>query len=248
MHDSAHLIIGAAGGIGGATARRLVAGGARVVLAGRTSASLDALAAELGPNAVSFVADATDPAAMEAAVAHTVATFGRIDGMAHCVGSILLKPAHLTKPEEFDEVVRVNLGTAFHALRAAVKVMQAAGSGSIVLVGTAAARIGLPNHEAIAAAKGGVIALALSAAATYASRGVRVNAVAPGLVKTQLAARITGNAAAAAASTALHPIGRLGESDDVAAVIALLLDPASGWITGQVFGVDGGLGTLKVPK
>jgi NAD(P)-dependent dehydrogenase (short-subunit alcohol dehydrogenase family) len=247
MHDTAHLLLGGAGGIGAATARRLVAAGARVMLAGRTAATLEALAAELGPAAATVVTDATDPAAVEAAVQATRDVFGRLDGVVNAVGSIVLKPAHLTRPEEFDEVLRVNLVTAFNTVRSAAKALMN-GGGSIVLVSTAAARIGLANHEAIAAAKGGVIALARSAAATYAVKGIRVNVVAPGLVRTPLAARITGNPAAEQASLALHPLGRLGEPEDVAGAIAFLLDPANAWITADVLGVDGGLGTLKVPR
>jgi NAD(P)-dependent dehydrogenase (short-subunit alcohol dehydrogenase family) len=247
MHDTAHLLLGGAGGIGAATARRLVAAGARVMLAGRTAATLEALAAELGPAAATVVTDATDPAAVEAAVQATRDVFGRLDGVVNAVGSIVLKPAHLTRPEEFDEVLRVNLVTAFNTVRSAAKALMN-GGGSIVLVSTAAARIGLANHEAIAAAKGGVIALARSAAATYAAKGIRVNVVAPGLVRTPLAARITGNPAAEQASLALHPLGRLGEPEDVAGAIAFLLDPANAWITADVLGVDGGLGTLKVPR
>jgi NAD(P)-dependent dehydrogenase (short-subunit alcohol dehydrogenase family) len=117
--------------------------------------------------------------------------------------------------------------------------------GSVVLVSSAAARLGLANHEAIAAAKAGVIGLTLSAAATYAARGLRVNAVAPGLVRTPLTARITGSEAALKASTALHALGRIGEPEDVASAIAWLLDPAQSWVTGQVLGVDGGLATLR---
>ena len=103
----------------------------------------------------------------------------------------------------------------------------------------------MANHEAIAAAKSGVMGLALSAAATYAPRNLRVNCVAPGLVDTPLAARITSNEAALKASTALHALGRIGRPEDVASGIAWLLDPANDWVTGQVLGIDGGLGTLR---
>jgi NAD(P)-dependent dehydrogenase (short-subunit alcohol dehydrogenase family) len=115
-----------------------------------------------------------------------------------------------------------------------------------VLLGTAASLIGLSNHEAIAAAKAGITGLALSAAATYASRNIRVNVVAPGLTRTPLTARLTQNEASAKASMAMHPLGRLGEPDDVARAIEFFLDPCNSWITGQVLAVDGGLSTLKL--
>jgi NAD(P)-dependent dehydrogenase (short-subunit alcohol dehydrogenase family) len=235
------LILGAAGGIGSALARRLAGQGVKVVLAGRDEASLGALAAETG--GTPFVLDATKPAEVEAAAAKAVEVHGRLDGLANCVGSILLKPAHLTSEEEWDGVVSTNLKSAYAAVRAAARAMT--GGGSLVLVSSAAARLGLANHEAIAAAKAGVIGLTLSAAATYAPKGIRVNAVAPGLVRTPMTARITGNEAALKASTALHALGRVGEPEDVASAIAWLLDPAQSWVTGQVIGVDGGLATLR---
>jgi NAD(P)-dependent dehydrogenase (short-subunit alcohol dehydrogenase family) len=117
--------------------------------------------------------------------------------------------------------------------------------GSVVLVASAAATTGLANHEAIAASKAGIIGLARSAAATYASRGLRFNVVAPGLVRTPLTARITGNPAAEKASTAMHALGRLGEPDDIADAIAWLLGGSSSWITGQALGVDGGLASVR---
>jgi NAD(P)-dependent dehydrogenase (short-subunit alcohol dehydrogenase family) len=119
------------------------------------------------------------------------------------------------------------------------------GGGSVVLVSSSAAHVGLANHEAIAAAKGGVEALVRAAAATYAPRGIRVNAVAPGLVRTPLSARITENPAGEKASVAMHALGRLGEPADVAAAIQWLLGPDSGWVTGQVQRVDGGLATVR---
>lgn len=235
------LVLGAAGGIGSALARRLAAAGTKLVLSGRDATRLEALAAETGGTPV--VADATQPSEVEAAAARAVALHGRLDGLANCVGSILLKPAHLTSEEEWDAVLATNLKSAWAAVRAAARTMTA--GGSVVLVSSAAARLGLAHHEAIAAAKAGVIGLALSAAATYAPKGIRVNAVAPGLVRTPMTARITGNAAALEASTALHALGRIGEPEDVASAIAWLLDPAQSWVTGQVIGVDGGLATLR---
>ena len=117
--------------------------------------------------------------------------------------------------------------------------------GSVVLVSSAAARVGLVNHEAIAAAKAGVIGLTLSAAATYAPRGIRVNCVAPGLVRTPMTARLTANEASLKASTAMHALGRVGDPADVAGAIDWLLGPDSGWVTGQVLGIDGGLATVR---
>lgn len=246
MTSPVHLILGATGGIGSSLARQLAASGARLILAARKADALEALAAELGATPV--VIDATQPADIERAVETAVTTFGRLDGAANCVGSLLLKPAHLTRPEEFDDVLSVNLRSAFSLVRAATRAMMnntEPTGGSIVLVASAAARIGLANHEAIAAAKGGVISLTLSAAASYAAKQVRVNCVAPGLVRTPLTARITGSAAGEQSSLAMHALGRLGEPADVARAIAFLLDPDNNWITGQTLGVDGGLGTLR---
>jgi NAD(P)-dependent dehydrogenase (short-subunit alcohol dehydrogenase family) len=212
------------------------------VLFGRDSAKLAALAAETGASPVT--GDATVAADVERAVQAALAAHGRLDGAVNCVGSVLLKPAHMTRDEEFLATLATNLHSSFWLVRAAAKAMESSG-GAIVLVSTAAAAIGLANHEAIAAAKAGVEGLARSAAATYAARRIRVNCVAPGLVRSALTARITGNESALKASLALHPLGRVGEPADVARALEFLLDPANDWITGQVLGVDGGLGMLK---
>lgn len=233
-----YLIFGATGGIGTTLCRQLQVAGHRVFASGRDPHKLAMLSSELGTPPL--LADATVPAE----VADAFAQAGAVDGVANCVGSLLLKPAHITTDEEWAAVLRTNLDSAFYVLRAGAKAMMSTG-GSIVLVSSAAGRLGLQNHEAIAAAKAGIIGLTLSAAATYAPRNIRVNCVAPGLTATPLTTRITANETAAKASMAMHPLGRLGAPEDVAAMMAFLLLPAAAWITGQTFGVDGGLGTVR---
>ncbi len=234
------VVLGGSGGIGAALTRILVGRGDRVLVAGRSTERISALAAELG--IAHTPADATDNSSIEAAIALGKEQFGELHGIANCFGSLLLKPGHVTTDAEFDSVLTVNLRSSFAAMRGAAKSIP--GAGSVVFVSSAAARIGLINHEAIAAAKAGVQGLALSAAATYAKRGLRFNCVAPGLTETPLTARITGSEAAAKASLNMHALGRFGQPEDVAAAIAFLLDPAQSWITGQVLGVDGGLGSV----
>jgi NAD(P)-dependent dehydrogenase (short-subunit alcohol dehydrogenase family) len=141
-------------------------------------------------------------------------------------------------------MLAANLGSAFAAVRAAGLVMAEQG-GSIVLVSSAAARIGLANHEAVAAAKAGIEGLALAAAATYAPKGIRVNCVAPGLTRTPLTARLWQNEAVAKASAGMHALGRIGTPEEVASAIDWLLDAEQAWVTGQVIGVDGGLSRVR---
>jgi len=244
-----YVVIGASGGIASALCKRLAKLPANILLVGRTEPKLVALAAELQSISASgqfvpFVADATKSAEIDAAFAKAIELFGTIQGTTNLVGSIILKPAHLTTDAELEETLSLNTRSAFYTVRAAAKAMMTSG-GSIVLASTVAASIGLTNHEAIATAKGAVNGLVLSAAATYAPRNICVNAVAPGLVKTALASKITSSELALKASTAMHPLGRVGEPDDVAACIAWLLDPATTWVTGQIIGIDGGLGSVR---
>jgi NAD(P)-dependent dehydrogenase (short-subunit alcohol dehydrogenase family) len=238
FEDSRVVVVGASGGIGSAVARRIRAHGGQPILMGRSEAKLAGLGSELG--AQTRVVDAANCEELEQAVT----AVGPVRGIVNCAGSILLKPAHLTAQQEWEQTIRTNLTTAFATVRAGVKAFGSTG-GSIVLCATAAARTGIANHEAIAAAKAGVIGLTLSAAATYAPRNVRVNCVAPGLVDTPLAARITSNEAALKASAAMHALGRIGRADDVASGILWFLDPENAWVTGQVLGIDGGLGSVR---
>jgi 3-oxoacyl-[acyl-carrier protein] reductase len=242
-----YLVIGAAGGIGSALCRTLVASGARVLLAGRTEATLAPLAAELGQPF--HVADAGSFEQVDAAFDAGIAAFGRLDGAVNLAGSIVLKAAHQTTQADLESVLKLNLVSAFATVRSAARTMRGnVGSGepvpSVVLMSSTAARVGLVNHEAISAAKAGVIGLCQSAAATYAGI-VRINTVAPGLTRTPMARPLLSSELAEKASVAMHPAGRIGEIADILPALLWLLDPASSFVTGQVIGIDGGLSTVR---
>ncbi|MDA8593146.1 SDR family oxidoreductase [Planctomycetota bacterium] len=241
MKDHAYVILGATGGIGSALCRRISGRGGQLLLAARDEAKLVELGDELG--APHMALDAAEPADVKAAIERCKEAHGRFDGIVNSVGSILLRPAHMTKVEDFDATVRTNLRSAFATVHAGAAALRR--GGGLDRAREHRGRTGLPNHEAIAAAKAGVQGLALSAAATYAPQGIRVNVVAPGLVDTPLAAPITSSEKALETSRAMHALGRIGEPDEVASAIEWMLDPGQGWVTGQVLGVDGGLSSAR---
>ncbi|GIS27450.1 MAG: hypothetical protein CM15mP128_2090 [Methanobacteriota archaeon] len=140
------------------------------------------------------------------------------------VGSIVIRPPHAMKMDQFNEVIATNLGSAFLTLSVCGKAMMRTGGGRMVFTSSVAAGLGLGNHEAIAAAKGGLEAMVRSAAATYAKRGLRINAVAPSLTETRLAEPMLRSEAARAASEAMVPIGRIGQPEEVATTMAWLLE------------------------
>ncbi|KTD46564.1 2-deoxy-D-gluconate 3-dehydrogenase [Legionella quinlivanii] len=188
-----------------------------------------------------FILDGTDFSAVDKVFEQA----GPLDGVVNCAGSLLIKSAHTTSYEEFQKTLNASLTTSFAVVHAAGKRMTH--GGSVVLIASAAALTGLANHEAIAAAKAGVIGLARSAAATYASLNLRINVVAPGMVNTPLTEPLLNNQLIARASTAMHALGRIGESADIARAILFFLNPSNNWITGQVLAVDGGLSSVR-PK
>jgi NAD(P)-dependent dehydrogenase (short-subunit alcohol dehydrogenase family) len=231
------LVFGATGGIGAALARRLAARGARPFLVARGEARLAALAAELGCGHA--VADVTDRAQVAAAVA---AAGAPLSGLAFCVGSIVLKPLARVTEADLLEAFRLNAAAPALAVQAAAGAL-AAGSGSVVLFSSVAARRGFANHVAIGAAKAAVEGLVVSLAAELAPK-VRVNGIAPSLTRTALAEPLTRSPQMAEAIAKQHPIPRLGEGEDSAALADFLLSDAAGWMTGQVIGVDGGRAAL----
>jgi NAD(P)-dependent dehydrogenase (short-subunit alcohol dehydrogenase family) len=238
-----YFIAGGTGGIGSEVARRLRAQGSEVALAARNEARLEECARQLGARYAPM--DATQPAAVPRAFDAALANGDRLIGVVNCIGTILLKPAHLTSDEEWRTTLDTNLTSSFLLLREAARRMMTSGGGSIVFCSTVAAERGLFNHEAIAAAKAGVEGLTRAAAATYARYRIRVNCVASGLVQTPLSQFLTANEVARKASVAMHPLGRLGEPGDIASAICWLLSSEQSWVTGQVLHVDGGLSTVQ---
>jgi NAD(P)-dependent dehydrogenase (short-subunit alcohol dehydrogenase family) len=177
-------VLGASGAIGSALARRLVEDGRSIFLLGRNHEKLAGQSAELEQAfaALDFAASRS----LEEVLQQHSASCGGYQGLVNCIGSLLLKPAHSTSDDEFRQTLETNLFTAFASVRAGGKLLREQG-GSVVLFASAAAQLGMANHEAVAAAKGGVIGLARSAAATYATHHFRFNVISPGLMRTLLA-------------------------------------------------------------
>ena len=234
------LITGASGGIGRALAHHLHAQGCRVAVVGRDADRLADVEA-----AVRIAADVTTPEGAALAVAACQEALGAPPTLlAHCVGSTLIAPLHRTRTDAYREVMRVNLDSAVFMLQAWIVALKGA-PGAAVLASSVVARIGVANHEAIAAAKGGVEALVRSAAATYASQGVRVNAVAPGLTDTPMTANMLKLPAMREGAARQYPLGGVQTADQVADVMAWLLGDGAARLTGQVIAVDGGFTTVR---
>lgn len=249
MENSEQSIIiigGISGGIGSKLAKKLAQQGKHVVGFARDSAKLDALKAE-NPEIETEICDATSPQALKDYFSKITSTYGEIDAYIHAIGSIFLKPAHLTSDDDWNHTLQANLNSAFYALRAVTAHMNKKGSGACLFFSTAAARIGIANHEAIAAAKGGIEAMVRAAAATYASRNIRVNAIAPSLTDTPLAQPMTGNSQMLEASKRMHPLGNIIQPQDVASLAEWLVSEHAKSVTGQIFTLDGGISSI-VPK
>lgn len=240
------LIGGISGGIGSALAQKLSDSGHLVIGYARNTEKFDALTAEI-PNLELHACDSTDPEALNALFKEIIANRGRLDAYVHAIGSIFIKPAHLTSDADWANTLQTNLSSAFYGLRAATKHLSKQSHGSCLFFSTVASQIGIANHEAIAAAKGGIEAMVRSAAATYASRGLRINAIAPSLTDTPLAKPMTQHPKMLEASKQMHPLGDINQPGEVASLAQWLLSEDARMMTGQVITIDGGLSSI-VPK
>ena len=235
------LIFGATGGIGSALATSLVAAGRSVHLAGRDEAELSALAHQLGASYSLF--DAFDEASLTSAVQQATADSGMLDGLVWAVGSILLKPLTQLSAADFTNTYWLNTIAPALAVKAALPALKSA-EGSVVLFSSVAATQGFTAHAAIGSAKAGVEGLTRALAAELAPH-IRVNAIAPSLSMTKMAKPITDHQAMAKGLAQAHPLGRLGQPDDMAAMAQLMLAKDS-WMTGSVVAIDGGRSSLRV--
>lgn len=168
-----------------------------------------------------------------------------LHGLVYCPGTINLKPFHRLTEDEFLEDFQVNVLGAVKILQASLKSLKKAKQASVVLYSTVAARLGMNFHSSIAVAKSGVEGLCKSLAAEWAMYGIRVNAIAPSLTDTPLASKLLSSDEKREASAKRHPLGKIGQPEDIASLTAFLLSDQANWITGQMIGVDGGMGALK---
>lgn len=204
------VVTGASGGIGRAVVRQLAAGGVQVAAIGRDAARLAPLREEGAVACIEADCSTADGAALALAEARA-ALGGAPTLLAHAIGNTLIAPLHRTRAEAWREVIRTNLDSAFFTLAAWLEPLRAdatlARGASAVCFSSVVARIGVANHEAIAAAKGGVEALMRSSAASYAAAGIRFNTVAPGLTETPLTGAMLKAPAMRAAAGLQYPLG-----------------------------------------
>lgn len=229
------IIFAGASTIGKAITKELHEAGHKTFLTARNNSLID-------PD---YTVDLTQFDQVDSSFLAAVQKLGTIDGVVNCSGSLLLKPAHLTTQDQYAQTISSSLTTSFAVTRSCAKYMK--DGGSVVFISSAAALTGLANHDAIAAAKAGIIGLALSSAATYAAQNIRFNVVAPGLTDTSLTQSITGNPTSLKYSETMHALGRIGTPEDISRAVCFLLNPLNSWITGQVLSVDGGLAHIQ-PK
>jgi len=236
------LVTGAGSGIGATIAADLAASGARVVVSDINLQAAQAIAAQItatGGKALALACDTSDAHAVEAMMAAAVAEFGSLHLIVNNAGiGGPLAPVGEYTLEGWNQVIGVNLNGVFHGMRYAIPHIEASGGGSIVNISSILGSVGFANASAYVAAKHGVVGLTKTAAIEYAAKGIRVNAIGPGFIRTPLLENLP--AEALAGIIGLHPAGRLGTTAEVSALTLFLLSDQAGFITGSYHLVDGG--------
>lgn len=233
MQDKHILIVGASSGIGHALAQQLQEQGATLFTAGRTQPE--------GVQSTHMTWDVTQNSAVDA--------FNQLPdtlhGLVYCPGTINLKPFQRLTLDDYRRDFDINVIGAISAIHASYAALKKSKSASIVLFSTVAAKLGMGMHSSVSVAKSAVEGLAKSLATELAPFNVRVNAIAPSLTDTPLAEFLLGDDTKREAANKRHPLNRYGSPQDIASMAAYLLADQASWITGQIIGVDGGMGSLK---
>jgi len=240
------LVTGAGSGLGLATARAFAESGASVVLADWNKEAVQAAAKQIedkGHKAIAIGCDVSDDAQAEAMVKQTVSSFGRLDVAYNNAGvqNVLAETADTTR-EDYDRVMGINLRGVWSCMKFELQQMRKQGSGSIVNCSSLGGLVGGAERGIYHAAKHGVIGFTKSAALEYAARGIRVNAICPGLIWTPMADRMVaeGQGEALKGMEKMIPMGRVGRPEEIADAVLWLSSEAASYVTGQSISVDGG--------
>lgn len=237
------LVTGASGGIGSAIASALVAQGARVAFSGSNAEKLTAFASQFSGDHVTLPCNLSDGAAVDALVPQAVeALGGKLDILVNNAGVTRDNLAMRMKDEEWDQVIRINLEAAFRLCRAAAKPMMKARFGRIISITSVVGVTGNPGQANYAASKAGLIGMSKALGQELATRGITVNCVAPGFIRSAMTDAL--NDAQKEAITAKIPAGKLGEGDDIGAAVAYLASREAGYVTGQTLHVNGGMAMI----
>lgn len=238
------LVTGAGSGMGFATAQAFAEAGAAVVLADFKEDTVKEAAEKLvaaGHKAVAIHCDVSDDAQVAAMVERTVAEFGRLDADNAGVMARIAPTADSTR-EEWDRVIGINLRGVWSCMKHELQQMERQGSGAIVNCASVGAMTGNPGIPSYIASKHGVVGLTRTAALEYVKRGIRVNAVNPGVIETQIAQQVVnGDEKAYAEMVRQVPIGRTGKPEEIASVVLWLCSPGASYVIGEALTVDGGL-------
>jgi len=238
------IVTGAGSGIGRACAIALAGEGAKVALVGRRRERLEETAHECGGSAFVLAADVTQPNEVTRVIEQTLTHFGGLNVLLNNAGVLHVGTAEQITEEQWDQTFNVNVRGLWLLSRAVLPAMRKAGGGSIINMASVLGINGARNRAAYAASKGAVVLLTKCMAIDHGQEHIRVNAICPSFVETDLTAAVISKApnptAVRSERIAVHPIGRLGQPEDVAGVAVYLASDESAWVTGSVFPIDGG--------